>query len=169
MRKVIKEKTAHDMWTKLAQLYMTKSLPTRIYLKQKFYSFKMDEDKSMDDSVDEFTKLVNDLESLDVKIDDEDQAIFLLNSLPKPYEQLRDTLKYGRNKLSLDEVISAAYSKEHDLKQHQKPTKNEGLNVRGRSEKREKGKKSKSRSKSKTKTFVCWHCNKEGHVRRKCP
>ena len=87
-RKVIKEKTTHAMWIKLEQLYMTKSLPTRIYLKQKFYSFKMDEDKSMDDNVDKFTKLVNDLESLDVKIDDEDHAIFLLNSLPKLYELL---------------------------------------------------------------------------------
>ena len=88
LRKLVKEKSAAGMWLKLEALYMTKSLPTRIHLKQKFSSFKMDDQKSVDDNIDDFTKLINDLENLDVKIDDEDQAIFLLNSLPKPYEQL---------------------------------------------------------------------------------
>jgi len=168
LRKVVKEPTTAGMWLKLESLYMTKTLPTRIYLKQKFYSFKMNDQKSIDENVDEFTKLVSDLENLDVKIDDEDQAIFLLNSLPKAYEQLCDTLKYGRETLTLDEVVSAAYSKELDLNANPKNARAEGLNVRGRTEKREKGKKSKSRSKSKSKT-VCWNCNKEGHWRRQCP
>ena len=56
------------------------------------------------------------LENLDVKIDEEAQAIFLLNSLPKQYDQLRDTLKYGKEPLSREEVMGAAYSKELDLK-----------------------------------------------------
>ena len=46
----------------------------------------MDEAKSIDENIDEFTKLVVDLANLDVEIDDEDQAILLLNSLPRPYE-----------------------------------------------------------------------------------
>lgn len=49
LRKVIKEKTAFEMWSKLGELYLTKTLPNRIYLKQKFYSFKMDESKSIDE------------------------------------------------------------------------------------------------------------------------
>ena len=139
LRKVIKETTAAGMWAKLEQLYMTKSLPNRIYLKQKFYGFKMDESLSIDDNIDVFTKLISDLETLDIEIDDEDQAIFLLNSLPKAYDHLRDTLKYGRETLSLEEVVSAAYSKELDLKAHGKGSRAtaEGLNVRGRTEKRE--------------------------------
>lgn len=68
---------------------MTKALPNRIYLKQRFYSFKMDENKSIDENVDEFTKLLSDLENMEVKIDDEDQAIFLLNSLPRVYDQFK--------------------------------------------------------------------------------
>ena len=60
------------MWLKLEQLYMTKTLTSRIYLKQKFYNFKMDEGKSIDDDVNEFIKLVSDLDSLHVKIDEKD-------------------------------------------------------------------------------------------------
>ena len=40
---------------------MVKSLPNRIYLKQNFFGFKMHEGKSIDENIDEFTKLVLDL------------------------------------------------------------------------------------------------------------
>ena len=132
----------------------------------------MDDSKTIDENVDEFTKLVADLENLDVKIDEEDQAIFLLNSLPKQYDQLRDNLKYGKQTLSLEEVMGAAYSKELDLKANGKHIKqhDERLNVRGRFEKREgnQNKRGKSRSKSRGRK-LCWVCNKEGHFRRECP
>ena len=69
MRKVIKEKIVVEIiWLKLEQLFKTKALPNRIYLKQKFYGFKMDKSKTIDENVDEFTKLVADLENLNVKI-----------------------------------------------------------------------------------------------------
>ena len=57
LRKVIKEKTAAAMWLKLEQLYMTKTLPSRIHLKQKFYSFNINDYKSIDENIGEFTKL----------------------------------------------------------------------------------------------------------------
>ena len=77
----------------------------------------------------------------------------------------------------MEEVIGAAYSKELDLKANLKVSKfqAEGLNVRGRSEKREgnqnrNGGKSKGRSRSKSRNRrTCWLCNKEGHIKRFCP
>lgn len=45
---------------------MTKALPNQIYLKQIFYEFKMDENKSIDEHIDEFTKLLSD-ECLNVR------------------------------------------------------------------------------------------------------
>ena len=132
----------------------------------------MEGNKSIDENMDEFTKLVTDLENLDIVIDEEDQAIILLNSLPRQFEQLKDTLKYGKETLSLDEVISAAYSKELDLKASGKTSKSngEGLNVRGRSEKKENQGRSHSKSRSKSRTKkTCWTCHKEGHIKRFCP
>lgn len=111
LRKVIREETAAAMWNKLEQTFMTKSLPSRVYLKQKFYGFKMDEGKSVDENLNDFTKLLSDLCSLNVKIEEEDQAIYLLNSLPSQYEQFRDTILYAKDTLVLEEIIGAIYSK----------------------------------------------------------
>lgn len=47
------------------------------------------------------------LENLDKKINEEEQAIILLNALPKPYSELKTTIKYGREELNLAFVISS--------------------------------------------------------------
>ncbi|KAJ9678945.1 hypothetical protein PVL29_020990 [Vitis rotundifolia] len=53
----------------------------------------MQEDKNLDENLDEFNKLVIELENTGEKINDEDQTVILLNSLPSTYSQLRDTIK----------------------------------------------------------------------------
>ena len=78
---------------------MVKSFSNGIYLKQKLFGFKMHEGKLIDENIDEYIKLILDLESLGVKIEDEDQAMILLNSLPKVFDQLRDNLKYSKDYL----------------------------------------------------------------------
>ena len=83
MRKVSHEKTIVGVWKKLVELYRTQAFPNCIYLKEHLYGFKIEESRPIDDALDEFNKLVLDLESLDIKVEDEDKAIILLNSLPK--------------------------------------------------------------------------------------
>ena len=160
LRKCNKETTAIGLWLKLESLYIAKSLTNRIYLKMKLFGFKMQEDKYLDENFDEFNKLVG------KKINDEDQTIILLNSLPLTYSQLRDTIKYGRDTLSLDYLELAIRFKELELRADKKTnSSNEALNVRGRTEKRDNKNKGKSRSKSQRK-FRCYHCNKKGHIKR---
>ena len=71
----------------------------------------MHEGKSIDENIDEVTKPILDLESLGVKIEDKDQAMILLNSLPKMFDQLRGTLKYSKDSLSLEGVVSEIHEK----------------------------------------------------------
>ncbi|CAA7028143.1 unnamed protein product [Microthlaspi erraticum] len=101
LRKVMDSPTSRDMWLALEEEYQAKSLPNRIYLKQQFASFRMDENKNLEDNLDTFLKLIADLASLKITISDEDQAIQLLTSLPPAYEQLVHTLKYGTGKETL--------------------------------------------------------------------
>lgn len=104
------ETTALGMWKTLERDYQTKSLPNRIYLKKKFSCFKMEEDKPMEESFDQFLKLVADLASIKIDITVEDQAIQLLSGLPSAYEPLVHTLQYGTGKdiLTVNEVMTAA-------------------------------------------------------------
>ncbi|KAK0578324.1 hypothetical protein LWI29_008623 [Acer saccharum] len=102
LREVKKEESATSIWTELESLYMSKAVPNRIHLKQQFFGFTMDEKKSIADNMYDFKKLIQDLESLSIEIEDEDQAVILLNSLPKSYANFVDTLKYGRQTLKLE-------------------------------------------------------------------
>ena len=127
------ETTALGMWKALEKNYQTKSLPNKIYLKKQFSCYKMEEDKTIEESVDIFLKLIADLESLKVTISHEDQAIQLLSGLPEAYEPLVHTLQYGTGKetLTVNEVVTSSYSKEAELKQkgllNKSKTNSEGL------------------------------------------
>lgn len=80
-------------------------------------------------------------------MEDEDKALILLNSIHMSYEHFKDAVIYGRDQsITLEEVQSAIRAK--DL-QKKSSTNGEGLNVRGRTEKKApKGKNNKHRSKS---------------------
>ena len=192
LRKVMNEPTALGMWKALERDYQTKTLPNRIYLKQQFASFKMEESKSIEENMDGFLKLIGDLASLNINVSDEDQAIQLLTSLPPQYEALVHTLKYGTGKdtLTVLEVTSSAYAKEIELRQkgvlNKGKSSSEGLFVesrgrsskksdrgngrfnQGRSKSRDHRSKSKLRSNKDGKT-ECFICGKDGHWKRECP
>lgn len=64
--------------------------------------------------MDEFNKIILDLENINIKNDDEDQVMLLLCSLPGYYENPRDNMIYGSESLMMEEVHwqSALMSKE---------------------------------------------------------
>lgn len=111
---------------------MTKSLANRLFMKQRLYSYRFAEGKGIEDQLEEFNKSVDYLENIDVKIDDDDKAIPLLNALPKSFEHLRDVMLIGRdNAITLEKVQSALRTKE--LQKHnecKKEPTGEGLNVK---------------------------------------
>ena len=145
-----KEKTVAGLWAKLENLYMTKSLANRLYIKKKMFSLKMIEGASLNEHIDEFNKVCDELETIDEGLNDESKALLLINSLPKSYEHFVDALLYERQTLSLEEVKFALGTKK--LKDKQDNLKNEsskGLMARGRPEKRENKGKKQGISKSK--------------------
>ncbi|BBN12132.1 hypothetical protein Mp_5g17630 [Marchantia polymorpha subsp. ruderalis] len=66
LREVANEKTAIGVWAKLQSLYMKKFLSRRIYLKGMLFGFKIQEDKPIEDYLDEFNRIVIDLANIDV-------------------------------------------------------------------------------------------------------
>ena len=54
----------------------------------------MSSGKSLEDHLDDFNKIILDLENIEIKVNNEDQALLLLRSLPSEYDSLSDTLIY---------------------------------------------------------------------------
>jgi len=107
LQEVSKMTATLEIWKKLDSLYFTKTLSSQLFLKARFFTFRMKDNQKLQDHIDEFNKLCLDLENINVKYDDEDKALVLLHSLPQTYEHFVDILHHGREKLALDDVIGA--------------------------------------------------------------
>ena len=83
---------------------MKKSLTNRLRLKSRLYTLRVSEGGSVSEHISEFASIINDLAKIDAKVDDEDQVILLLCSLPASYKGFRDMMIYGREKISLEDV-----------------------------------------------------------------
>ncbi|GKA76022.1 retrovirus-related pol polyprotein from transposon TNT 1-94 [Tanacetum coccineum] len=97
----------------------------------------------------------------------------LLKSLPSSYENFVETLLYGRESLTVEDVLATLNSRE--LKKRTEGTKKETgdwLYVRGMSDnsgKAHSGRSSRFKSRGGTGKLKCFICHSEGHLKRDCP
>lgn len=72
----------------MKSIYMSKSLTNKLFLKKQLYFLKMVEGLRLSEHLHEFNKIVTQLVSFEVEIEDEDKALLFLFSLPpivRPY------------------------------------------------------------------------------------
>ncbi|KAH9764272.1 hypothetical protein KPL70_001465 [Citrus sinensis] len=173
LREVLKERSAAGLWAKLEEMFLKKSLARRLYMKRRLYTFSMKDGVAMKDHVDEFNKLILDLENVNIILENEDRALILLSSLPESYEHFVDTLLYGRQTLSLKDVKDALEYKDLKKRSDMKDQNNaEGLVVKGKPEKKHnkqtKNNSKKDKAEKKKKKRKCYFCQKEGHYIKDC-
>ncbi|KAF6167943.1 hypothetical protein GIB67_027721 [Kingdonia uniflora] len=70
---VVREKTTKGLWEKLESLYQAKSLSNRLYFKVWLYTPKMNKGTSVGDYLGSLNGIVSELESIRVKVEDEDK------------------------------------------------------------------------------------------------
>ncbi|KAL0355746.1 UNVERIFIED_CONTAM: hypothetical protein Sradi_4021500 [Sesamum radiatum] len=137
IRKVGKLETAKELWDRLEELFTETSLPSKLFLLEKFFRYKLDLSKNIDENVDEFTKLVQDIKLTGDKNIDDYTPIVLLNAIPETYSDVKAAIKYGRDNVSLDTVINGLKSKEMDIKTNKTNQSTSEVNfVRGRTKNR---------------------------------
>ena len=109
---IVHKESVVSVWRKLEFLYMMKSLGSRLHWKQRLFMLCMNEGTPVKYHMDELTSIIIDLDNVDVKIEDEDQALLLLYSLPPSFKNFRETFIYGKNLISLKDVKKSLLSKE---------------------------------------------------------
>ncbi|KAE8669591.1 hypothetical protein F3Y22_tig00112230pilonHSYRG00138 [Hibiscus syriacus] len=164
-----------EIWRKLESQFMSKSLTTKLYLKQRLYGLKMQDDHDLAQHVNVFNQIVSDLARLDVKIEDEDRAMILLCSLPSSYEHMVTTLTYGKETINVEEITAALLAHNQRKQNAGESSQADSLYVKGnrdRGRKPEKAGSGKRNSRSKSrdkKTIHCYKCKEAGHMKRDCP
>ncbi|XP_022895327.1 uncharacterized protein LOC111409515 [Olea europaea var. sylvestris] len=116
IRTIGETKTAEELWTKLKAQYEPKTIPNKCFLLKQFFSFKMDPSVDLDENLDRFTKLTQDLANCDEKLLEDQLAVVLLNSISDRYRDLKNALKYGRDNLTIDIIINTLRNKVLELK-----------------------------------------------------
>ena len=56
----------------------------------------------------DYNKILADLQNLDIKILDEDKALLLLNRLPNTYDHLITMLVYRKDEIKFDDISNAS-------------------------------------------------------------
>lgn len=170
MQEVVDEMKATRLWLRLESLYMTKSLTNRLYLKQRLYTLRMRKCMSVKTHLDEFNKIIMNLKNIDVKVDDEDQALILLCSLPSFYEHFVTTLLYENDLIFMENVKASLHFRElrKRVSAEEGDSQAEWLVAKGRANKKGSSEKEKSRSKSRLKNYKCHYCHKPWHFHRDC-
>ena len=115
----------------------------------------------------EFFSIINDLDKIEVKIEDENQALLLLYSLPSLYKNFRKAIIYeGKSITKVNKV------KEHLLNKDKIDTQLTGKSHPDDSRQvhysRKKSNNESSTGNSKHKNLTCNYCHKKGHIRSEC-
>ncbi|KAG8490262.1 hypothetical protein CXB51_016090 [Gossypium anomalum] len=159
LQDVMKEKTAAALWKRLEQICMSKTLTSKLYMKQRLYAHRFEEGASVHKHLTMFKEILSSLEAMEVQYDKEDLGLILLCSLPPSYSTFRDTILYSRESLTVDEGESLNARGRQDQNAN---------NDRRRTQERSHRGKFKGRSKSSNRGKTCNFCKKKGHIKSEC-
>ena len=145
---------------------MMKSLTNKLHLNQRLYLHCMEEGTSLEEHLTTFKELVVDLETLEVKYEEEDLRLVLLCLLAVSYVTFKYTILYSRDTLTLYEVYEALFSMEKMKQLIVGPeAQGDSLFVRGRPQENNFGEEHKKRSKSRNSNKVFNYCKIKSHIK----
>ena len=178
-RQVLNYTDAKSLWKALETQYLKTSLPSKISLLCRLFSFKMDVNVPLNDNLDRFLRMTLELERCNDKIKDDHQAVLLLSSLPSQFDTLKDVIQYGNDKLTKAKIMEAIIEKNEVLKvfkikgEKKTESKTEVLMTKGKTKNNKKNankknEKNDKNEKEKKDNRKCYHCGKTGHFIKDC-
>ncbi|CAA0840400.1 Unknown protein, partial [Striga hermonthica] len=169
---VATESKAHTLWNKIEQMYQRKTAQNKAFVIKKLVNLKYWDGKSVAEHLNEFQDMVNQLVTMDMKLDEELQALLLLSSLPDSWETLVVSLSNSapEGKLTLTQVKDNMFNEETRRKDSG-ASSSQTLVTETRRRSKSRGRSNKSRDKLQSqpnRKFKCYHCGEEGHIKRNC-
>jgi len=79
---VMNKTSARKIWEILKSKYLTKRIEYRLHLKRRIYRFQSKKRISIGRLINDYIKLLADLSNVDMVIEEEDNALIMLSSLP---------------------------------------------------------------------------------------
>jgi hypothetical protein len=134
----------------LAKLYEKPSASNNVFLMKRLFNMKMSEGGSVEDHLNEFNTVTNQLSSVKVDFDDEVRALLILCSLPERWNGLVMAVSnsvFGSNTLKFDDVVGVILSEEMRWKSTGETSGN-ALNMENKGRQKDRGKGSRSRGNS---------------------
>ncbi|KAG8500899.1 hypothetical protein CXB51_002904 [Gossypium anomalum] len=133
LQDMMKEKTTAALWKRLEQICMSKTLTSKLHMKQCLYAYRLEEGAFVHEHLTVFKEILSNLEAVEVRYDKENLSLILLCLLLPSYSTFKDTILYSRESLTVDEVYNSLTS--YDKMKHlvvKLNSQGESLITRGR-------------------------------------
>ena len=162
---VIGSETATDAWGRLAKFHATQDMASRLWLKEKFASFKYTA-SSMSGHVTELEELVMKMKSASCGPSEEDICAVMLRSLPPSYDSLVQAFRMAVTSFRFSDLVSKLIAEE--VRQGESARIEDATAVyTGKKSGKQVTKKQPGR-RSKKPAGACFNCGKVGHYARDC-
>lgn len=139
-----------DVWQKLQDQFQKRTWANKLALKRRLYSLRLVEGEPVQDHIKAMTEIFSELAVVGDPVENEDQVVQLLASLPESYEMLVTALETSMEVPEMDTVVERLLHEERKLQE-----KAGGLE-KAMASKEKKGPR-------------CYKCKDFGHIRRECP
>lgn len=164
---IVKEMTTYGLIKALSNMYEKPSASNKVYLCRLLFATKLNEGACVADHLNEFNSILSRLTSVDIKFDDEVQALLLVSSLPDSWSGFVTAIcnSSGSSKMTFDGVRDAILG-EDIRRRNSGESSGSLLSTESRGRKSDRGQnQGRSRSKSQKrgqskdrKEIVCWNC-----------
>ncbi|KAH7575410.1 hypothetical protein JRO89_XS02G0101600 [Xanthoceras sorbifolium] len=172
---ICNETHARMLWSKLEQLYASKTGNNKLFYLTKLMQLKYKEGTSIVDHLNEMQGILDQLSRMGINFDDEVFALMMLVSLPESSETLKISITNTAPNGAVNmELVKSGILNEEMKRRSQTSSSSSHPNVlvtdsRGRSKSGEQKPRGKSRGKSnKYANIECHHSKKKGHIKKFC-